>query len=161
MRCSVCKNAYYCSAVCQKEDWSIHKKGCALYAKVREINEAQEARDAEKLKKKPRKTHCTGCNVRFDPEECDDQEECPDCSYIACESCGCHHSRGSCYCPNSNFGRKYCEMEPQWYHMSSATGKSYKGDRHPDEFDPNAYEAEARKCGNCGEIAKCLKNDYL
>lgn len=28
MKCSVCMDAYYCSAACQKSDWKKHKKSC-------------------------------------------------------------------------------------------------------------------------------------
>ena len=27
-RCSICKNAYYCSVTCQKADWKTHKPNC-------------------------------------------------------------------------------------------------------------------------------------
>lgn len=71
--------------------------------------------------------------------------------------------QGTCYCSNKNFGNLYCQMSPRWYH-SNGRGVSYKGDRHPepkDEFPLEAFEAEPRKCGNCGEIALMLKKDYL
>ena len=29
LRCGVCKQATYCSAACQKEDWPFHKRTCA------------------------------------------------------------------------------------------------------------------------------------
>ncbi|KAJ7668336.1 hypothetical protein B0H17DRAFT_1087809 [Mycena rosella] len=54
-------------------------------------------------------------------------------------------------------------MAPRWYHMSSHTGRSYKGDRHPDEFEeenPDAFEKKARECGNCGEMKLCLRKEY-
>jgi hypothetical protein len=28
LRCSRCKNQYYCSAACQKADWKTHKASC-------------------------------------------------------------------------------------------------------------------------------------
>jgi hypothetical protein len=85
---------------------------------------------------RPDPARCTGCHDAFRVDDDDDDEgvtptdECPDCGYMACESCSCHHSRGtyrslpptrdecwmpmcdagSCYCTNSNFGRKYCGM---------------------------------------------------
>ena len=69
---------------------------------------------------------------------------------------------GTCYCPNANFGRNYCEMEPRWYH-TDGNGRAYKGDRHPEEafdFPEDAFEPEPRACGNCGQVAKMLKKEY-
>ena len=28
LRCSVCKNTFYCDKICQKRDWKIHKQIC-------------------------------------------------------------------------------------------------------------------------------------
>lgn len=42
---------------------------------------------------KPRTSHCTGCDEEF-TEDVYVDVECPDCGYLACESCACHHSRG-------------------------------------------------------------------
>lgn len=70
---------------------------------------------------------------------------------------------GSCWCAGSNFGSLYCAREPKYYYMSSKTGKSYKGDYHPeyeDDMDPKAFETKPPKCNNCGEIALCLKPGY-
>jgi hypothetical protein len=70
---------------------------------------------------------------------------------------------GTCYCPNSNFGHPYCKQSPQWYHGDGHNGKMYTGDRHPypdpDEFDDDEFEAEPRKCGNCGAMARMLKDN--
>jgi hypothetical protein len=32
LACSRCLKTYYCSAVCQKQDWNQHKKTCAATA---------------------------------------------------------------------------------------------------------------------------------
>ncbi|KAL4249339.1 MYND-type zinc finger protein samB [Abortiporus biennis] len=126
--CSGCKHTRYCSAECQSEDWKNHKKPCKIQQMLNVVNEAE----AAKPQPRPPKGRCTGCNVRFNGDyPCAD--ECPECGYQACESCDVHHSKGTCYCQNHNFGRNYCEMEPRWYHRSGRTGKSYSGDRHPDE----------------------------
>ncbi|KAJ7043581.1 hypothetical protein C8F04DRAFT_1366508 [Mycena alexandri] len=160
-RCSNCKIATYCSPACQREAWSTHKRECEMNRILREHQEKEEAKPVEK----PPTTHCTGCNVKYDRDEYAAEDLCADCGYTACESCVSHHSRGSCYCLESNFGRRYCNMTPQWYHMSSRTGKSYVGDRHPDdpwilEENPDAFEAQEKICGNCGEKKRCLKKEY-
>ena len=71
---------------------------------------------------------------------------------------------GTCYCPTSNFGNNYCEMEPKWYH-TDGNGRAYKGDRHPegygDEYPDNMYESEARACNNCGKVTKVFKKECL
>ena len=71
---------------------------------------------------------------------------------------------GTCYCPNSNFGRNYCEMEPRWYHADGTTGRTYRGDRHPDPYDEpypeDVYEPEPRACENCGKVTKVFKKEY-
>jgi hypothetical protein len=60
-----------------------------------------------------------------------------------------------------------CMTVPQYYHVSSRTGRTYKGDRHPEDEDMNAsthpkiFEKNPRACNNCGKIAMCLKNEYL
>ncbi|ESK85892.1 set and mynd domain-containing protein 2 [Moniliophthora roreri MCA 2997] len=162
LRCSGCKTAYYCSEKCQKKMWKMsHKSECSIQQKLNEVNEEQ----AKKLPPRPRSTHCTGCRIRYDEDYGADQV-CPDCGYTTCESCSSHNSRGSCYCPNSNFGHKYCEQEPKWYQMSSHTGKLYRGDYHPESVwdvnprtHPELFEDEARTCNNCGEIKRCLKKD--
>ncbi|KII88509.1 hypothetical protein PLICRDRAFT_110179 [Plicaturopsis crispa FD-325 SS-3] len=159
-QCSACKIVTYCSEKCQKAAWKQgHKMECAMNRRLRELQEEEEAKPQER----PRRTHCTGCNVKFDHEYYAD-DDCPDCGYMACESCVSHHSRGSCYCQNSNFGRPYCIMDPAWYHMSSRTGKSYKGDRHPgnpEEYREGVLEDEPRECGNCHKVARCIKKEYL
>ena len=41
---------------------------------------------------------------------------CPRCRYAACENCQSHHSRGTCYCKDSNFGWDYPPHEErEWY----------------------------------------------
>ncbi|KAJ7091340.1 hypothetical protein B0H15DRAFT_778494 [Mycena belliarum] len=160
-QCSNCKQATYCGPACQKKAWPTHKRECEMNRILREYQEKEEAKPIPR----PPPTRCTGCNVKYDEEEYIAEDVCDDCGYTACESCVSHHSRGSCYCQNSNFGRPYCIMEPRWYHMSSSTGRSYKGDRHPDDpwfVEENAelFEDEARKCGNCGETKLCLREEY-
>ncbi|KAJ6607482.1 hypothetical protein B0H10DRAFT_2071474 [Mycena sp. CBHHK59/15] len=167
-RCSNCKVATYCGTACQKKGWATHKHECELNRMLREREEKEEAEAKDKPVVKPRTTHCTGCNVKYvedGSEEYMADDVCEDCGYSACESCVCHTSRGSCYCQNSNFGRPYCIMEPRWYHMSSRTGRSYKGDRHPDDpgfvkANADLFEEKARKCGNCGETKLCLQKEY-
>ncbi|KAK0454125.1 uncharacterized protein EV420DRAFT_1273366, partial [Desarmillaria tabescens] len=169
LRCSSCKYAFYCSEKCQKAEWRIHKKGCAMNKMLREMQEKAEEEEAKKPLKRPPTNRCTGCNHKFEDgndEDWDeeDRDECPDCEYIACESCISDTSIGSCYCQNSNFGVPYCVMSPRWYHMSSAPrGKVYRGDRYPpaEDEDPNVYEDKPRKCGNCGEIGLCFKKEFL
>ncbi|KAJ6591605.1 hypothetical protein DFH09DRAFT_1137499 [Mycena vulgaris] len=164
-QCSNCKVATYCGTACQKKAWPTHKRECEMNRILREHQEKEDAKPVDE----PPTTHCTGCNVEYvedGSEEYMAEDMCDDCGYSACESCVSHTSRGSCYCPNSNFGRPYCIMQPQWYHMSSRTGRSYKGDRHPDDpwivkENPEAFEEKPRKCGNCGEEGKlCLRKEY-
>ncbi|KAJ6518776.1 hypothetical protein C8R45DRAFT_949203 [Mycena sanguinolenta] len=155
-RCSNCKVATYCGMTCQKKAWSAHKMECEMNRILREHKEKEEAKPVAK----PRTTHCTGCNTKF-TRDYEPDDVCPDCGYSACESCVSDTSSGSCYCQNSNFGRAYCRMNPRWYHMSSRTGRSYKGDRHPeDDEDADAFEEKPRKCTNCGEVKLCLRKEY-
>ncbi|KAJ6493560.1 hypothetical protein C8R47DRAFT_1176557 [Mycena vitilis] len=154
-QCSNCKVSTYCSPRCQKKAWPTHKRECEMNRILREHQEKEEAKPVEK----PPTTHCTGCNTEY-TEDYEPDDECPDCGYTACESCVSDTSSGSCYCQNSNFGRPYCIMNPRWYHMSSRTGRSYKGDRHPEEDEEDeAFEEKPRKCGNCGEIKLCLRKE--
>lgn len=166
-RCSGCKTATYCGAACQKKAWATHKKGCKIEHMLYEMQQKQAAEERSKPVKRPRTTHCTGCNVKFS-EEYEVDGDCPDCGYMACEGCSCSNSRGSCYCENSNFGHPYCQSAPQHYHVSSRTGRGYRGDRHPNESwgvsastHPEAFEAEPRVCNNCGKVERCLKKEYL
>ncbi|KAJ6520705.1 hypothetical protein DFH09DRAFT_1287438 [Mycena vulgaris] len=152
-RCSGCQSARYCGAECQRRDWKTHKKVC----KSTPTGENG----------KPPTTRCTGCSLRFGGANGAPDLICPDCGYVACESCSCHNRRGSCYCEDSNFGHKYCGRVPEWYHCSSRTGKVYGGDNHPDEYDAklhdvpvSRWEAEPRECGNCGERKRCLVPGY-
>ncbi|KAI0630005.1 hypothetical protein C8Q77DRAFT_1139879 [Trametes polyzona] len=157
--CSACHYTRYCSEACQKANWKTHKKGCKMQQMLNAINEEHAAAP----RPRPDRKRCTGCNVKFTSDyPCED--ECPDCGYLACESCVCHHSKGTCYCPNSNFGRKYCSMEPRWYH-TDGSGRSYKGDRHPEAYPDEPYpeeyyEDETRACDNCGEVTKVFKKQY-
>ncbi|KAI0330833.1 hypothetical protein GY45DRAFT_1345711 [Cubamyces sp. BRFM 1775] len=157
--CSACKCARYCSEKCQKQDWKTHKKGCEFQQILNRVNEEHAAAP----RARPNSKRCTGCNVRFSRDyPCED--ECPDCGYVACESCACDSSSGTCYCPQSNFGRKYCSMEPKWYH-TDGNGKTYRGDRHPEtypgeEYPDEIYEAEPRACNNCGEVTRVFKEKY-
>ncbi|KAJ7921080.1 hypothetical protein B0H13DRAFT_2418709, partial [Mycena leptocephala] len=146
-RCAGCKIVRYCGAKCQKDDWKSHKLDCAMLAKTG----------------KPRTTHCTGCKLPFGKDEWIGRSmgTCPDCGYTACEKCICHNRRGTCYCPDSNFGHKYCGRVPEWYHYAGRTGQLYKGDNHPDKAAPTTeWETEARECGNCGETQVCLRPGY-
>ncbi|KZV75634.1 hypothetical protein PENSPDRAFT_571079 [Peniophora sp. CONT] len=155
-QCSVCRCVKYCSAECQAADWKTHKRYCKQFEKQREDNIQKRLDEAME---KPDKKVCTGCNTRFRRDYPIDQE-CPDCGYVACEDCSCHHSRGTCECPNSNFGSPYCNRQPAWYH--GARGRRYDGDYHPEgynlgpETDPDLYEAEPRTCDNCGLRKFCL-----
>lgn len=92
------------SAECQMADWKTHKKYCKEFGKQRvgfiqskldEITVMARRKEEEEKKagKRPDRKVCTGCNVRFRRDYPIDQE-CPDCGYVACESCSCHHSRG-------------------------------------------------------------------
>ncbi|KAJ7334120.1 hypothetical protein DFH08DRAFT_750223 [Mycena albidolilacea] len=158
-QCSNCKLATYCSTACQKKGSLCTQRtlpGCEMNRILREHQEKEEVKPVER----PRTTHCTGCNTKYS-QDYEAEEECPDCGYSACESCVSDTSSGSCYCQNSNFGRLYCEMNPRWYHMSSRTGRSYKGDRHPEEDEEeDAFEKKARQCGNCKETRLCLRKEY-
>ncbi|KAJ7211625.1 hypothetical protein GGX14DRAFT_448903, partial [Mycena pura] len=161
LRCSGCKSILYCGVECQTQNWKIHKKDCKSLASGTNASAEPEQND------KPRVTHCTGCALRFGGENGEPDTICPDCGYVACESCVCHNRRGSCYCENSNFGHNYCERVPEWYHCSSRTGKVYRGDNHPDEYlaklhdlPADLWEKGPRKCRNCGEAKLCLIPGY-
>ncbi|THH13617.1 hypothetical protein EUX98_g9700 [Antrodiella citrinella] len=158
--CSVCKHTHYCSERCQKDDWKIHKKGCKIQAQLNIINDAHHEQ-LKNTKERPPQGKCTGCNVKF-TEDYPCSDECSECGYQVCESCEVHQSRGTCYCTNHNFGRKYCAMEPRWYHKNGRTQESYKGDRHPTEegYIAEVYEPKERACNNCGEVTKVFKKQY-
>jgi hypothetical protein len=42
---------------------------------------------------------------------------CPRCHYASCENCTVHHSKGTCYCKESNYGHAYAENveDRPWY----------------------------------------------
>lgn len=52
---------------------------------------------------------------------------------------------------------------PAWYH--GGRKGYYNGDRHPEEYyleeNPEAFEGSHRKCGNCGEVKLCLREEWL
>ncbi|KAJ7766049.1 hypothetical protein B0H16DRAFT_1522878 [Mycena metata] len=154
MRCSGCKILRYCGSECQKKDWKAHKLDCKTLARTG----------------KPRTTHCTGCKLPFGLDEYIGRSmgTCPDCGYTGCEMCITHNCLGTCYCPESNFGRKYCKSVPEWYHYAGRTRIAYRGDNHPEIGDakghgvPSAqWEDAARACGNCGKHKVCLKPGYI
>ncbi|KAE9406912.1 hypothetical protein BT96DRAFT_851251 [Gymnopus androsaceus JB14] len=155
-RCSGCRYTLYCSEQCQQKDWRQHKKGCMIQRELNKFND----RESQKPKPRPRNTHCTGCNVKF-TEDYPSEQDCPHCGYTTCESCACHHSRGTCSCKGSNFGSPYCPRVPKHYH-------AYSGDYHPDARELSyegigteelvkILEPEVRVCNNCGETKRCLK----
>ncbi len=44
---------------------------------------------------------------------------CERCRYAACGDCQVHHSKGTCFCKNGNFGHAYPPAgsgERAWYH---------------------------------------------
>ncbi len=65
---------------------------------LREMQEKAEGEEARKPLKRPPTNRCTGCNHRFqnsdDEDWEEDRDECPDCRYIACESCVSDTSNG-------------------------------------------------------------------
>ncbi|KII88521.1 hypothetical protein PLICRDRAFT_627202 [Plicaturopsis crispa FD-325 SS-3] len=156
-----CKMKSFCSESCQEAAWPSHKEECIT--RVLGAVAGKKNRDSEG---KPATSNCTGCNAKFVASgeyRYVAASTCPDCGYVACESCVCHETKGTCYCQNSNFGHPYCGREPRWYHMSSRTRKPYKGDRHPEgrDYRDEIFEAQPRECGNCHKIARCLKKEYL
>ncbi|KAJ6459488.1 hypothetical protein C8R47DRAFT_1162158 [Mycena vitilis] len=164
LKCSACKTARYCGKECQRLEWKAHRKECRLLAgKLAGAKFHNDQNDG-----KPPKTHCTGCNLRFGRNtEPEPDTICPDCGYVACSDCVCHNRRGTCYCPNTNFGHYYCERVPEWYHFCGRTGEMYKGDNHPEdhlatshEVPASQWEKKPRKCGNCGKKKLCLIPGY-
>jgi len=169
-RCSACHKTRYCSTHCSKADWPQHKSKCMSEKNINAILDRINAEHAAKPVPRPSATKCTGCGIKFAKDDYDEDEDeklyaeeaCDDCGYMACESCACSHSRGSCYCQNSNFGTPYCTRVPAYYHGGRAG--SYDGDRHPEEYvyeHPEAFEATPRACDNCGEVTLCLKKEWL
>ena len=45
-------------------------------------------------------------------------EVCVRCEYTACGDCRVHHSKGTCFCKDSNFNFRYPAdpAEREWYH---------------------------------------------
>ncbi|KAI8986270.1 hypothetical protein BD414DRAFT_488178 [Trametes punicea] len=155
--CSACRTTRYCSRRCQGADWRVHRQSCKIHQKLNEMN----TRIAMTPPKRPPLGQCTGCNAKV--SESRRLAMCKDCGYQACGSCESHHSRGTCYCPNSNFGKKYCQMEPRWYH-TNGRGRGYTGDRHPETqgqpYPNEMYEPAKRACDNCGLVTKVFKKEY-
>ncbi|KAH9932706.1 uncharacterized protein BXZ73DRAFT_46757 [Epithele typhae] len=152
--CSACKTARYCSTRCRDANWRTHQRSCGIQQKLNEMT----TRIALTPPKRPPVGQCTGCGVKV---RC--LAMCKDCGYQACDSCESHHSRGTCYCPNSNFGKKYCLMEPRWYH-TNGRGRDYTGDRHPEThgqpYVNKVYELHERACDNCGTVARLFTKEY-
>ncbi|KAM5540863.1 hypothetical protein V8D89_005507 [Ganoderma adspersum] len=155
--CSACKTTRYCSTACQKSNWRNHQRECGIHQKLNEIN----TRIAMTPPKRPPVGQCTGCNAKVG--EGRRLAMCKECGYQTCGSCESHHSRGTCYCPNSNFGKSYCRMEPRWYH-TNGRGRAYAGDRHPDSlgrpYPDEMYDPTPRACDCCGTVTKVFKKDY-
>ena len=66
---------------------------CAINRTLYNAEEEERRRDEENPPPRPPRNVCTGCNVRFD-EDYGIEGDCPDCGYVACESCVCHNSKG-------------------------------------------------------------------
>jgi hypothetical protein len=58
-------------------------------------------------------TECDGCRVEAEEAE-DGLEVCKRCQYAACGDCRVHHSRGTCFCKDFNFGHAYPKKR-EWY----------------------------------------------
>jgi hypothetical protein len=96
----------------QKACWKSHKKLCNVQIKLTEYNLPFVIRmrenslkpeftmfDRVKGKRRPRPTHCTGCDGKLGKNELigTAMDECPECGYVACESCVCHTTRGEAF----------------------------------------------------------------
>ena len=82
-------------------------------------DEKEESEDeSEEEEEEENMVECSSCEAKEV-----NMSNCLDCDYSACENCEVHHSRGTCYCKNSNFGHPYKSMGPAWYH--GASGGSY------------------------------------
>jgi hypothetical protein len=57
--------------------------------------------------------HCDGCRESAEDAE-DGLEVCERCQYAACGDCQVHHSRGTCFCKDANFGHAYPKKR-EWY----------------------------------------------
>ncbi|KAJ6459491.1 hypothetical protein C8R47DRAFT_1028205, partial [Mycena vitilis] len=152
--CSSCKSVRYWSVRTSEFHWkTTHKHDCKILA--------------AKSEERPPTTHCTGCGLQFGGRNGKPNEICPDCGYVACDSCVSDGRRGTCYCEKKNFGRDYCGRIPEWYHYGARSGKLYRGDNHPNPDDAELHKVPAsqwekvpRRCRNCGEIKLCLIPGY-
>lgn len=61
---------------------------------------------------------CLDCSVK-------NVTMCGGCGVSVCHMCEVHHSRGTCDCDDGNFGAKYSESFPAWYH--GGAGGRYTG----------------------------------
>lgn len=75
---------------------------------------------------------CDHCDHGRNPGEllcsdCSDRnvKTCSGCGVSVCDMCSTHHSRGTCDCDDGNFGAKYSETSPAWYH--GGAGGRYTG----------------------------------
>ncbi|KAE9404695.1 hypothetical protein BT96DRAFT_916592 [Gymnopus androsaceus JB14] len=158
----------------------------SLMASMRKMEDAAWAERA----RNPEPTRaCDGCfrrweDVPFNPDEDDDEEadvhcgsrrdgkRCTKCDWTVCVDCLRPENQewnlieqptGNCRCAKSNFGVRYCTMTTSFLHGHGQ--KRYTGDRHPEisasGYPDTAFEAEARKCRNCGRVKRCLKKEHL
>ncbi|KAI0080952.1 hypothetical protein K474DRAFT_1614400 [Panus rudis PR-1116 ss-1] len=162
-KCSGCQ-AWYCSEKCQRFDWVVrtHKKDCKAY-QVKRKKLLEDIANMPPPMDIIDEDRCTGCRLEFTLERCLD-DICPHCNYRCCKPCSTHKVRGTCYCPNGNFGQMYCKWEPRRHHANGRTGEVYTGDRHPTNKGPypkELYESTPQACNNCGQVTLLFKKKYL